>query len=131
APRKRGRNDGDDANPRNLREAAGSFILELLVRLLSLAPGLGHHAPETTGREHELERVLVLWERAVDALDLGRVELGLVEGGVRRGLDDPEDHALVLAGGQLVLREHVEGNDQRHDDRPYDIDGGPVLKRTR
>ena len=130
AARKRGRDHRDHADARDLRESARGLHLDLRRRLLPLAPGLGHDASEASGREHELERVLVLGERAIDLLDLRGIELGLVQGRIRRRLDDPEHDALVLLGRQLPLREHVEGHDEQHHEGPEHVDDAPVLQRA-
>ena len=41
---------------------------------------------------------------------------GLVDGGIGRGLDDAEDHALVFFRRQLVLRKQQNGSHQEDDD---------------
>ena len=55
----------------------------------------------------------------VDVVNLVRIQIGLIDGGVRRRLNDAEHDALVLCRRQFPLRKHVERNHQRGDDRPY------------
>ena len=91
---------------------------KLLCCLLPLAPRLGHHAAETAGRRSDLKDALALGERVIDVVDLVREQLGLIDRRVGRGLNDSEDHSLVLCRRQLPLREHVERNDQQRPRSP-------------
>ena len=72
----------------------------------------------------------MLGQRAIDVADLVGEELGLIDGRVRGGLDDGEEEVLVLRGRELLLREHVEGEDEQHDDQPQRQHDRAVAQRA-
>ena len=117
--------------PGNLRERASGGDQQLLRGLLALAPGLGHHAAETTVGTGDLEDALAFREALVNVVDLIGEEVGLIDSGVGRGLNDAEHHALILRRREFALREHVERNHQRCHDRPQGQDDGAIAQRAR
>src|SRR6202035_2092021 len=97
-------------------------------RLLSLAPWFRHHAPEAATRRSNLKDAFALGERMINVVDLSGKQIGLINRRVRGGLDDSEDNSLVLSRREFVLREHVEGHDQRDHNHPDSKTHGPVLQ---
>ncbi len=85
--------------------------------------GLVDHAAEARAREGDLEGEVGFRDVEKDLVGRGRVAAGLVEGGVGRGVEDAEDHPLVLGRRQFLGRhdEHRDGQ-QAHDD-PDQVDG--------
>ena len=126
----RRRRHGDHANAGNLRQRSVDLHHQLLGGLRPFAPRLRDHAAESAGRKRELKDARGLGERLVDVVDLVRKHPGLIDRRVRRGLDDREDHALVLGRRQLALREHVERPHQEHDDGPERDDDGAIPQRS-
>src|SRR5262249_61469636 len=76
----------------------------------------------------DLKDAVASGERMVDVVTLLREQVRLVDRGVCRRLNDAEHYALIFLRREFALREHVEGNDQQHDDRPESENDGPILQ---
>ena len=113
-----------------MRQRTGHLHQELLGGLGPLAPRLGHESTEAAGRKRELKDAGRLGQRSIDVGHLLGEHLRLIERGVRRRLENREHHALVFAGRELPLREHVERHHQDGHDHPEDENDRPVAKRT-
>ena len=87
---------GDDVDAGDIASLGEDFAEDLLGGAMALAPRLQAHAAEAGERLGELEGVLVLRDRLEDLVHLFGVARGLLDGGIRRGVDDAEDDALVF-----------------------------------
>ena len=119
------RRDREHADAGNGVQAALHIGQDLEDCSFSLAPGPGYHAAETGGGEGDLEGEIGLRNAEKDPVGCRGKETGLVQGGVGRGIENAEDHTLVLGRGQLPGRhpEHGDGEETDHD--PDQVDRGP------
>src|SRR5207245_1909303 len=121
-----GREDGEGLDSRDRGHPQHQLGKELVRRSRSVVPGLEPAAVEPAGGEGDLEGEVRLRDLFQLRVDGARRLRHLVERGVRRGVEDAEDHALVLGGRQLFRRlgEHQERE-------PADDDPGRVDRASR
>src|SRR5205814_10000874 len=93
---KGGREDGEGLDSRDRGHPHPQLWKDLVRRALSLVPGLAHAAVEPAGGEGDLEGEVRLRDLLELRVDGARRLRHLVERGVRRSVEDAEDHALVL-----------------------------------
>ena len=121
-----GRGDGDHAHARDGGGASEDFSHHLFGRPFALAPRFGDKARKTAESLGDLEGGGGFGQRKIHLVDLLRVPGGLIDGGVGGCLDDPQDDALVLLGGEFLHGEGVEGDAQEHNNRREgEGDGAP------
>ena len=121
ATRQRGRSDGKHPNACELGEFWRDLGLQLLRRAIALSPGLQHHAAEAEGRLRELEGVGGLRHIQKNLRGLVGIANGFIERGIRRRLNDAENHALILIRRQLVRREDEHGNAEEKNHHPHRV----------
>ena len=103
--RQRGRRHREHADSRKLRKFLRHFGLDFLRCAFSLAPWLEDHAAESECRLRDLESVGSLGHRQKNPRRLVGVAHRFLERRIRRGLHDPEDHALILVGREFGRRQ--------------------------
>ena len=124
--RQRRRLERGDAHAGDLADFLLNDRLQRIGGLRALIPGFRHHAGDRLAGDVELEHVLGLLMRGENLVDLARIHLALLQGGVGRRDRLGDDDALVLgrrqlgfgAGEQKVdAEEHDGGEHQRHRQR--------------
>ena len=100
---KRRRLERRDANTGNLAQFLLQNRLNCIGRLRSLVPRLEHHAGERLAGHIKLEDMLGFRMMREYLVHLARIELALLQSGVRRGDRLGNDNALVLCRRQLCL----------------------------
>ena len=96
AARQRRRLERGDPHAGDLAELLLDHRLQRIGGLRALVPGLEHHAGDRLAGHVELEHVLGFRMRGEDLVDLARIELALLQRGVRRRDRLGDDDALVL-----------------------------------
>ena len=121
----RGRRDGKHVHSGKFPQLCRHLRDDLLRCPGALTPRLEDHAPETRCRLGQLERVGRLRRIEENARRLVGIPQGFLERGIGRRLADPEDHALVLVGGEFPRGHQEHRHAQRGDDKPHGVHRGP------
>ncbi len=118
AARQRRRCRHNHLHARNGAGLAKDLTDHLLGRARAFAPRFGHHAGKAKRRKGNLEGILRFRQRMEHVVDQLGIAHRLINRGIRRALDDAEDHALVFLRGQFAPGHHQEReHQQNHDHR--------------
>src|ERR1700746_1620156 len=112
------RRQWDHSNAWDFRQRSGCLHQKLLSRLFALTPWLRNHAAEAVTWPGDLKYAFTFRKGVIDIVHLLGEKICLVNGSVRRSLDDGEHHSLIFVRRQLPLREHVERHHRHYDNSP-------------